>query len=80
MMQQPCQKTILLEALIAAKPNGISTVYAFNKLGILSLSSRIHELRTRGHVIEKRLTSVTDSQGHEFKRVACYILLSGGDE
>lgn len=73
------QRDRLLSALIAAKPNGISTVYAINRLNILCLASRINELRKRGHVIEKKLISVTDSSGHEYHRVA-YYTLKGGNE
>jgi len=77
---KPSQCDRLLDALIAAKPNGISTVYAINRLNILCPASRANELRKRGHEIEVTRVNAATSNGHEFKRVAYYTLLSGGEE
>jgi hypothetical protein len=79
MMQQPCQKTILLDALIAAKPYGISTVYAIEVLGILCPAARVFDLRKRGNEISVGRTTTTDSTGRVFKNVAVYTLLSSGE-
>ena len=74
------QRDRLLSALIAAKPCGISTLYAINRLNILCPASRVNELRKRGHEIEVTRINATDSKGHEFKRVAYYTLIKGGGE
>jgi len=40
--------------------NTITTLNAFNELGITRLAARIHELKRQGHAINKKTISVTN--------------------
>lgn len=40
--------------------NTITTLNAFNELGITRLAARIHELKRQGHPINKKTISVTN--------------------
>lgn len=68
-MQTQCER--VLEWL--EQGNDIDPMQAWSELGIYRLGARIHDLRKRGHPIEKRLKEVTNRFG-EVCRVACYSL------
>lgn len=52
----------------------ISTLEAFNDLGVARLASRIHDLKDRGHRITSEMVTKRDEEGNTKCRYAVYRL------
>ncbi len=58
--------------------NGITTMEAFNVLGITRLSGRIHDLREKGYPIESEMIEVENRYGEKV-RCAKYTIKGEGE-
>lgn len=69
------QLKILLEALIAAGSNGVSTLQAIEELDALRPGARIKELRKDGYEIATIRITAKDAHGREHRGIAKYVLI-----
>lgn len=67
------QRAAILQHLLNEGP--LTTLYAREKMGIMSPSARVLELRQQGYLIITHWTTSTDVSGTKH-RVAVYVLLS----